>query len=277
MRVLIIRSKKPEAIELAAKVSSWLESHNHEVIELDTWQSDGFDQASTVGLEITIGGDGTVLCGARQLKGLQIPVLAINMGTFGYISQTCADSAIDALQRFFNGELETDSRMSLKCFLYREDQMIWSSRALNEVAVSYSTLCKMIRLNLSIDGIDAASIRSDGLIVATPTGSTAYSMASGGPILDTSMDAMIINPVCPFTLSNRPIVIKGSSVVTLAVAQKQSTSILLCCDGQNPVEVLAGDRIVIQRGEGVVFLQTVKRSYLEVLRQKLKWSGDVNA
>ncbi|MFA5468695.1 MAG: NAD(+)/NADH kinase, partial [Sphaerochaetaceae bacterium] len=149
---------------------------------------------------------------------------------------------------------------------------------LNETTLSASGISKMVCLDLFINGTNTGQIRSDGIIVATPTGSTAYSLAAGGPILDVDLDALIINPVCPFTLSNRPLVITGEDVVLIKVREGQKTQVSLTIDGQVLFPLEEGDEVVIEKARSkALIIASPQRNYYEVIRDKLNWSGGMHA
>ena len=152
-----------------------------------------------------------------------------------------------------------------------------SSFALNEAVVSSSGIAKVINLNLFLDKILAGSFRADGMIVATPTGSTGYSLAAGGPILDPEMSAMIVTPICPFTLSYRPLV-SSDKVVTVEVRENQRAGVVLTVDGQVPFSLEEGDRVVIEKSRSrMILINSLKRNFTEIIREKLHWSGDHHA
>ena len=158
-------------------------------------------------LAICLGGDGTVLSCARLLHPYGIPMLAVNLGTFGFITEVCKDEWREAFELYRAGTAGVSRRLMVRVSVAREGQKVFQAHGLNEMTIAASGISKMVSLDLLINGTNAGRIRSDGIIVSTPTGSTGYSLAAGGPILDVDLDALIINPVCPFTLSNRPLVI----------------------------------------------------------------------
>lgn len=228
-------------------------------------------------LAVSLGGDGTVLTCAGLLKGRGIPILAVNFGTFGYI----ADTAADDFERVFNdyaaGRSGVLSKMMLDVSVTRKGNEVFSSSSLNDVTVSAISHARMARMELVVNGTFAAKLKGDGIIIATPTGSTAYSLAAGGPILDASLDAVIINPICPFTMGVRPLVVGEDSVIEI-VLPSQNTDLSLTCDGHEVFSVMEGDTVSVRKGKSrALFVENSSRRFIEVLRDKLGWAGGFNA
>jgi len=226
---------------------------------------------------VSFGGDGTVLTCAAILKGRGIPLLAVNMGSFGYIAETPVDDAQKVFSDFLQGKGDVLSRMMLDVSVIRQGKTVFSSSSLNDVTVSAVSHARMARVDLYVNDILGATLRCDGIIIATPTGSTAYSLAAGGPILDASLDAVIINPICPFTMSVRPLVVTNDSEITIKLP-RQNTELSLTCDGHEVFEVGEGDAILVRQGKSrALFVQNRDRRFIEVLRDKLSWAGGFNA
>jgi len=226
---------------------------------------------------VSFGGDGTVLTCAAILKGRGIPLLAVNMGSFGYIAETPVGDAQKVFSDFLQGKGDVLSRMMLDVSVIRQGKTVFSSSSLNDVTVSAVSHARMARVDLYVNDILGATLRCDGIIIATPTGSTAYSLAAGGPILDASLDAVIINPICPFTMSVRPLVVTNDSEITIKLP-RQNTELSLTCDGHEVFEVGEGDTILVRQGKSrALFVQNRDRRFIEVLRDKLSWAGGFNA
>lgn len=229
-------------------------------------------------LAICLGGDGTVLSCARLLHPYGIPMLAVNLGTFGFITEVCKDEWREAFELYRAGTAGVSRRLMVRVSVTREGQKVFQAHGLNEMTIAASGISKMVSLDLLINGTNAGRIRSDGIIVSTPTGSTGYSLAAGGPILDVDLDALIINPVCPFTLSNRPLVIAGEDVVEIVVREGQKTTISLTVDGQIFFPLSEGDRVSVEKARSKALLvASPMRNYYEVIRDKLNWSGGMHA
>ena len=228
-------------------------------------------------LVITLGGDGTVLYAARAVHELGIPILPVNMGTFGYITEISIDEWQDALEHYITKGDNISRRLMLRITVMRSGRRVWHAAALNEAVISSSGIAKVVSLGLSLDNTPLGTFRGDGMIVATPTGSTGYSLAAGGPILDSDMSAVIITPICPFTLSNRPLVTSGR-VVTLEVVPGQRTDIVLTADGQLDFPLEEGDRIMVEKSRSrALLIRSLERNFTEIIRDKLHWSGALHA
>ncbi|MBO4410115.1 MAG: NAD(+)/NADH kinase [Spirochaetales bacterium] len=277
--VVLANSTKPDFDEISSSFRSRLQSQGIgcEVISLSSTVSDLKIEVPDCDMAISLGGDGTVLTCAELLKGRGIPILAVNFGTFGYIAETPTDELWRVFEDYRSGRTDVISRMMLDVSVARGGKEVFSSSSLNDVTVSAISHARMARIDLYVNGILAANLRGDGLIVATPTGSTAYSLAAGGPILDASLDAIVINPICPFTMGVRPLVVNRDSVVKM-VLPRQTTDVSLTCDGHEVFSVAEGDEITVTEGKHqALFIANSKRRFIEVLRDKLGWAGSFNA
>ncbi len=229
-------------------------------------------------LAFSLGGDGTVLFASRILSSTSVPIIGVNMGDFGFLTEISETEWHDAFDEFRAGRLEIAERIPQAVIVVRDGAEIASFSGLNDTVISAAAIAKIIRLSISLSGVSLGRYRADGVIIATPTGSTAHSAAAGGPILDPRMDAMIINPICPFTLSHRPIVVPGSETIQIDVEDQQRTEVLLTVDGQLVFPLRAGDCVRIERGEASARIVRARhRNFYEVLRNKLKWSGEPGA
>lgn len=226
------------------------------------------------GLAITLGGDGTVLFASRVLAGHGVPILPVNLGEFGFISEVGRQEWRQALAAFLNGEIGVGSRLVVDVALHREGRQVCSFRGLNDAVVTSGGISRMVQLSVDLSDQTLGIYRADGVIVATPTGSTAYSAAAGGPILHPEMDALILNPICPFTLSHRPIVLPPDEEVRITVIHHQRTDVALTVDGQSLTRLEEGDSITVRAAaERARIVRSDRRTFYEVLRSKLNWSG----
>lgn len=229
-------------------------------------------------LAITLGGDGTVLYAARCAAPQNVPILPVNLGSLGFIAWVRRDDWQARLSDLAQGRLSISRRVMLELNVRRDGQTVASFLALNDGVVSGSGPAKIVNLSINVSGSSLGAYRSDGVIVCTPTGSTAYSLAAGGPILDPDMDAMVFNPICPFTLSNRPLVLPGEEVLELYVERNQREKTVLTVDGQDFFPLEEGDRVLVSRSALVTRLYSAARgSFYQVLRSKLNWSGGPDA
>src|SRR5271169_3292022 len=225
-------------------------------------------------LLLVLGGDGTLLAAARVAAMHGIPILPINMGSLGFLTSFTVEELYPALEDTLAGRYSVSERVMLKVDLERDGKIIETQRVLNEAVINKGTLARMIDLELHIDQDFVCRYRADGLIVATPTGSTAYSLSAGGPIVHPAVESFIITPICPHTLTDRPVVVRDSSAIELKL-MGNSESVFLTLDGQKGIPMQSDDRIRITRSpQCLKLIQPPKKSYFEILRNKLKW-GEV--
>jgi NAD+ kinase len=222
-------------------------------------------------LLVVLGGDGTLLAAAREAAPRGVPILPVNMGSLGFLTSFTVDELYPALEATLAGESAINERVLLLVERVNRGDILTKQRVLNDCVVHKGTLARMIELELYIDDGFVCRYRADGLIVATPTGSTAYSMSAGGPIVHPMVESILITPICPHTLSDRPVVIHDTSKIELRVAES-SESVFLTLDGQTGVPMQVGDRVRITRAaERLKLIQPPNKTYFEILRSKLKW------
>ncbi len=276
--MIIANGSKPESLILADEIISYLSQKGIGSFIISTRSCrESISVPMSTDLVITLGGDGTVLYAARAVHDLGIPILPVNLGTFGYITEIAKDEWKDALEHYIEKGDNISRRLMLRITVSRRGRRIWTASALNEGVISSSGIAKVISLELSLDSVRLGHFRADGMIIATPTGSTGYSLAAGGPIIDPDMSAVIITPVCPFTLSNRPLVTSGK-VVSLTVAEGQRTDLVLTADGQLDFPLEEGDVVTVEKSMSrALLIKSVKRSFTDVIRDKLHWSGALHA
>ncbi len=222
-------------------------------------------------LLLVLGGDGTMLAAARLAAPRGIPILPINMGSLGFLTSFTIEELYPALEETLGGRFSVSERVMLNVELERAGKTIDRQRVLNEGVINKGALARMIELELAIDSEFVCRYRADGLIVATPTGSTAYSLSAGGPIVHPAVESFIITPICPHTLSDRPVVVRDSSCIELRLSGS-TESVFLTLDGQKGIPLQAADRVRICRAKELLkLIQPPKKSYFEILRNKLKW------
>jgi len=223
-----------------------------------------------IDLAIVLGGDGTMLGVARKLLKHQVPLLGINRGRIGFLTDISSDDMLTIVSKVLEGEYILEQRLMLQTFVLRESAQLNAGLALNDVVISKGESARLIDLEVTIDGQFVHRQRSDGLIVATPTGTTAYALSAGGPILHPTVEAITLVPICPHTLTNRPITIHSNSEVSVALVGEEKTHIHL--DGQSTVALQSGDRIVVKRAEEMLpLLHPVGHCHFDMLRKKLNW------
>ncbi|MGA2595687.1 MAG: NAD(+)/NADH kinase [Bryobacteraceae bacterium] len=221
-------------------------------------------------LLIVLGGDGTLLSAARALNGLEIPVFPVNLGGLGFLTAITLDELYPQLERALRGEQRIVPRRMLKCDLFRGGELIATYQALNDVVLAKTEIARMLDLQTHVDDHFVLTFKADGLIICTPTGSTAYSLSAGGPIIFPAVAAICITPICPHMLTNRPVVVPDTStiqVVTLA----EDDDTYLTVDGQVGRHLKQNDKIVCQSSGSVALVRPPKMMFFDVLRQKLKW------
>jgi NAD+ kinase len=277
---IISRPRRSNLGEIVPYVRIWLEDRGVLTL-IDTETSNSLYRgepgktrhqiAQEADLLLVLGGDGTLLAAAREAAPRGIPILPINLGGLGFLTSFTLVELYPALEDTLAGRAGIDERVLLFVERTHDGSILTQQRVLNEAVVHKGTLARMIELELYIDGGFVCRYRADGLIVATPTGSTAYSMSAGGPILHPAVESILITPICPHTLSDRPVVVPNSSRIELRMAEN-SDSVFLTLDGQTGVPLQAGDRVQITRAaERLKLIHPLNKTYFEILRNKLKW------
>ena len=223
-----------------------------------------------VDLLLVLGGDGTLLSMARLVGDLNVPILGVNLGGLGFLTALTADELFPALEALLRGELLVEERMMLTARVTRQGERLSEYVALNDVVITKSAMSRIINLDVSIQGQFATAYRADGLIVSTPTGSTAYCLSAGGPIVFPTMDAVVLTPICSHTLTNRPIVLPGGHPIDVTLQSDQD--VMLTLDGQVGFHLKRGDRVEIRQAAARIrLLRFPQKHFFSVLRTKLKW------
>jgi NAD+ kinase len=222
-------------------------------------------------LGLVLGGDGTLLGAARTVGLRGVPLLGVNLGSLGFLTSHPKDEAAMAVEAYFQGSLVEDPRRTLHAELWRGERLLAEASVLNDAVLAKGALARIMDLELSIGGQAAAILKADGLIVATPTGSTAYSLSAGGPILHPTLEALVVTPISPHSLTLRPIVVPGHLTVTVTLGQAEDA--LLTLDGQIGHPLHPGDRVELRQGDEIVtLLQDPDRPFFTLLQQKLHWA-----
>jgi NAD+ kinase len=277
---IISRPRRTILAEVVPKLLAWLQERGVSAsIDSETAlalnRSDIGKTRHQIALEadflLVLGGDGTLLAAAREAAPHGIPILPINLGGLGFLTSFTLEELYPALEEVLAGCAPISERVMLMAERTHNGQTLTQQRVLNEAVVHKGTLARMIELELFIDDGFVCRYRADGLIVATPTGSTAYSMSADGPIVHPSVESILITPICPHTLSDRPIVISDTSKVELRM-DDNTDSVFLTLDGQTGVPLQLGDRVRITRAaERLKLIHPPNKTYFEILRSKLKW------
>lgn len=221
-------------------------------------------------LAVVLGGDGTMLNVARELIEYDVPLVGVNQGRLGFLTDVSIGDMLETMDEILNGEYSAEERFLLNAVVRRQGQPVYQAYSFNDVVVSKGMSGRLIELEVFIDGQFVYSQRSDGLVVATPTGSTAYALSAGGPILHPTLEAMALVPICPHTLSNRPIAVNSHSVLEILVLHAVDASVNF--DGQSHIDLQLNDWVVVRRSEhNIRLLHPLGHSYYDTLRQKLRW------
>ncbi len=276
---IVVKANKPEAISVARELIEWLERKNVGVA-LDSSVASSLNPALAcpreqigqgVDLLIVLGGDGTLLSAARHLSGEKVPLLGVNLGGLGFLTEITLEELYPVLERIRDGKMETGRRMRLNVTVIRQGEKVGEYIILNDAVISKTVLARIIHLRNSVDGAYVTTYRGDGVIICTPTGSTAYSLAAGGPIVYPSLDSVLITPICPHTLTNRPLLIPDRATVEF-ILETEESDVRLTLDGQIGCNLLPYDRICITKARNhVLFIKSPYKDYFEILRTKLRW------
>ena len=276
--LIVVNVGKEDAPEVAAEIEEYLVKHG---ISVDTHSFSGRPEAFSLrkyDVAFSLGGDGTVLYCARLLGNHSIPIFAVNVGDFGFITEVAKDEWKETFEKYCTGRLGISERIMIEATVLRDGEPAAFHRGLNEAVIAAAGISKVLRLSVYIGETALGKYRADGVIVATPTGSTAYCAAAGGPILAPEMDAFVLNPICPFTLSNRPLVLPSDEPVVITIEENQRTDVVLTVDGQEVVALAEGDSVKLRVADKKVkIVRSDRRNFYEVLRSKLNWSGGPNA
>lgn len=273
---LIAKPKKPEAAQLALKLK---ESHPdlEFLVEPHFAEQLGWQAASEAALReraelvVVLGGDGTLIHAARLLRGRPAPILGVNLGSLGFMTEIPAAEATAVFDSVIAKKARIDSRMKLACKLIRDGKTVLEDEVLNDVVIAKSALARIVDYETSLDGAYVATFKADGVIFSTPTGSTAYSLSAGGPIVHPSIDCVIVTPICPHALTQRPIVVPPDEPLRVNLPNEMS-DVFLTIDGQAGQALKKGDRLEITRSPArVQIIRNPSIDYFGVLRAKLHW------
>ena len=278
---IFARPRRSDLTAIVAPLLDWIAKRGCRAL-YDNETAEALAEGSTPGLTrnqlasqsdllLVLGGDGTLLAAAREAAPRGIPILPINLGSLGFLTSFTLEEMYPALEETLAGKAETSERVMLTASLIRKGQAIESRNVLNEVVVNKGALARMIEVELFIDEEFVCRYRADGLIVATPTGSTAYSLSAGGPIVHPDVESLIVTPICPHTLTDRPVVIGDGCKIEMRL-RGDAASVYLTLDGQKGILMQSEDRVGIARAkERLKLIQPHRKSYYQILRSKLKW------
>jgi len=262
--VIVTKPHQPDVARLASELAAWFEAKNIHA-SLDPASAPRAD------LCVVVGGDGTLLAAARLMGERQVPILAINYGGLGFLTEVTRDEMYPALEGVLAGQIVTNTRMMMDVTVHRDGALVATYQALNDAVIHKGTLARIIELEAWVDSQYVSKFRSDGLILSTPTGSTAYNVSAGGPIVYPTMSAIIMTPISSHTLTNRPLVLPSESRVEITL-RSVPDDVYVTVDGQVGTKLESGDRVTVKKSQRCVQLITpAGKGFFDVLRDKLKW------
>jgi NAD+ kinase len=281
-KIGIIAKNIPRAHGAVRKLSKWLAARGKKVLLDERTASDlgmdgvaSKDLPSLVDMVIVLGGDGTLLSAARLVADSKknVPIFGVNLGSLGFMAEVSLDELYANLEKALAGKLQAEERMMLTAGVIRKGKKITEYSVLNDAVISKGAIARMVSLEVSVGDDYLTSIRADGLILATPTGSTAYSLSAGGPIIHPALQCFVVTPICPHTLSNRPIAIPDSSIVRVKLVSR-SEGVSLSLDGQVVSPLRLNDIVEVKKAKyRVRLIKHPTKNYYEILRTKLKWGN----
>jgi NAD+ kinase len=278
---IISRPRREDIARVVPPLVNWLRAHGAEVT-CDSETSDCLGQLSVptrkreelpgcTDLLIVLGGDGTLLSAARLAAKRKVPILAVNLGGLGFLTTVPQDELYSILEEIFSEKNRVSERVMLEAEIVRGGTVIRRQNALNDAVLNKAALARIMDLELRVDDEYVTTYKADGLILSTPTGSTAYSLAAGGPIVYPSVEAFVVTPICPHTLTNRPLVIPDSATIDVDF-KAEDDAVFLTLDGQIGIELVRGDHIRVRKAaEKLHLVRPARKTYYQILRNKLKW------
>ncbi len=277
---IISKPRKTEIREVVPALVQWLRERDVEVfidketgavLESSEKCLTRNEMPAQVDLVVVLGGDGTLLATARALNRKPVPILAVNLGGLGFLTVITLEQLYPTLEQVLAGNFRSEPRVQIEGEMIRTDEVLASFLALNDVVLNKGAIARILDFEVFVDGQFISTYKSDGLIVATPTGSTAYSLAAGGPVIVPNVSAFIVTPICAHTLTNRPLVLPDTATIEV-VLKTQRESAYLTVDGQVGIAARSEDTVRLRKSSSYVeLIQPPQKNYFEVLRQKLKW------
>lgn len=275
---IVPRKGHPAAADVTRDVVDWLQARGRKVVIEDVVEGDfgaplvsAADLAAFAELVVVLGGDGTLIHASRVIDRRPTPIFGVNLGSLGFMTDFPVDELFGNLGGVLEGRYELDERMKLEVRLHRGEQLLVDDQVLNDVVISKGALARIADLEARIDGRTVTLYKADGVIVATPTGSTAYSLAASGPIVYPSLEAIVLTPICPHTLAQRPVVMPPAGTIEIQLTSDNG-EVFLTLDGQAGLPMARGDRVEIRRARtSALLVRNPSRDYFSILRQKLRW------
>ena len=258
----------------ALELESWLRDKGAAVFSEEVSTKEKVDRWNNVDWVVVLGGDGTLLGAARKVGKYGVPILGVNIGGLGFLTEIPLKRLYPAIEMMLKDQLEVESRLMLETKVQRKGEEIFLFLVLNDVVINKGALSRIIDLDVYINDQFLTTFRADGLIISTPTGSTAYNLSAGGPILYPTMANFILTPICPFTLTNRPIILPDSDNIHIMMGKESDEKVKLTFDGQVGFDFFYGDKVIIHKSkERIRLVKSPDQTYFEILRTKLMWGG----
>lgn len=270
----------PRCLGVASDLITWLERKGCTPMpDEQLTRQLGIPDALTIGeirdqaeLVVVLGGDGTLISVARLFSGREVPILGVNLGSLGFLTEITVEELYPRLEKCLEGNPRVSDRMMLEVTLHREGRQIEKCHVLNDMVINKGALARIVDLETRVNRHFLTTYKADGLIVSTPTGSTGYSLSAGGPIIHPLMSCIAITPICPHTLTNRPIVVTDESIISITVTSSFDEKVYLTLDGQVGFELREGDSVEVRKAlKTTSLVMSRSRDYFEILRTKLKW------
>jgi len=275
---IIVKSDK-NAQKKADELETWLRSKGIDIVRKQSTPpkkaipGQHESAPSDLSCVFVLGGDGTFLAAVRWVGNMDVPIVGVKFGEVGFLAETTGENLFQVAEKIIKNEFSTEHRMRLSIKVLRQENEIINETVLNDVVINKGALARLAHIKTYVDDTFLTTYNADGLIVSTPTGSTAYSLSAGGPIVHPAVCGIIMTPICPFSLTNRPLIIPDTATITIKLEEK-SSDIMLTCDGQSGLTINEKDTIIIQKGPHPVNLITFPdQQYFDVLKAKLRWSG----
>lgn len=268
----------PGAVKLATEITAWLEDKGMEVLhdqplaeEMGVRGYSGGTIPAMVHLIVVLGGDGTLISVARQVGDLRTPILGVNLGSLGFLTEITLSELYPVLEQVVRGEYSVSSRMMLEARVRRGGNEIGRYRVLNDIVINKGALARIIDMEAWVNEAYLTTFKADGLIISSPTGSTGYNLAAGGPIVYPGLHCLVISPICPHMLTNRPIIVSDEAVIKVEV-KFQDEDVVFTADGQVGMPLQGGDVVEVRKSPSTTLLvKSPTKDYFEVLRTKLRW------
>lgn len=274
---ILYKENDNSALETAIKVQDWLKNKG---IECTVFHSVGifssFNHSEIMAIHnsnaaVVLGGDGTMLSACRIIGGKKIPIIGINMGRLGFITEISRNNLFDILEEIFSGKYEIEERSMINAQVFRDEQIINEYLGLNDIVIGKGIMAKISDFDLIINNVHVSTIKADGIIVSTPTGSTAYNLSAGGPILHPTLKGLVFTPICPHTLSVRPLVLPDHFIIEIVISS-HVRDIFLTVDGQIGFPLQKNDKVRCRiANEKTYLIKSIGKNYFRVLREKLRW------